>query len=106
MGCHWWSSAGCPTSWFDAPFPLTGRCYTAGFSRKGGISCRYVVAARLALYAPRGRRVERRYFPEAAVREVVVNALVHRDHSIAGADVLLSVFDDRIEVQSPGSLRK
>lgn len=51
-----------------------------------------------------GRRVERRDFPEAAVREVVVNALVHRDYSIAGADVLLSVFNDRIEVQSPGSL--
>ena len=51
-----------------------------------------------------GRRVERRDFPEAAVREVVVNALVHRDYSIAGTDVLLSVFDDRIEVQSPGSL--
>jgi len=51
-----------------------------------------------------GRRVERRDFPEAAVREVVVNALVHRDYSIAGTDVLLSVFDDRIEIQSPGSL--
>ena len=51
-----------------------------------------------------GRRIERRDFPDAAVREVVVNALVHRDYSIAGTDVLLSVFDDRIQVQSPGSL--
>ena len=51
-----------------------------------------------------GRRVERRDYPEEALREVVVNALVHRDYSIAGADVLLSVFNDRIEVQSPGSL--
>ena len=51
-----------------------------------------------------GRRIQRRDFPEEAVREVVVNALIHRDYSIAGTDVLLSVFDDRIEVQSPGSL--
>lgn len=51
-----------------------------------------------------GRRVERPDFPESAVREVVVNALVHRDYSITGTDVLLSVFGDRIEVQSPGSL--
>lgn len=51
-----------------------------------------------------GRRIQRRDFPEEAVREVVVNALIHRDYSIAGSDVLLSVFDDRIEVQSPGSL--
>ena len=51
-----------------------------------------------------GRRVVSRDFPENAVREVVVNALVHRDYSIAGTDVLLSVFDNRIEVQSPGCL--
>ncbi|MCQ3807856.1 MAG: putative DNA binding domain-containing protein [Acidimicrobiaceae bacterium] len=51
-----------------------------------------------------GRRVEHHDFPETAVREIVVNALVHRDYSIAGTDVLLSVFDDRVEVQSPGSL--
>ncbi len=51
-----------------------------------------------------GRRVERPDFPEPAIREVVVNALVHRDYSITGTDVLLSVFGDRIEVQSPGSL--
>lgn len=51
-----------------------------------------------------GRRIQRRDFPEEAVREVVANALIHRDYSIAGTDVLLSVFDDRIEVQSPGSL--
>ncbi|MCY4163355.1 MAG: putative DNA binding domain-containing protein [bacterium] len=51
-----------------------------------------------------GRRVSRPDFPETALREVIVNALAHRDYSITGADVLLSIFDDRIQVQSPGSL--
>ena len=51
-----------------------------------------------------GRRVERHEFPETAIREVVVNALAHRDYSIAGTDVLLAIFADRIEVQSPGIL--
>ena len=51
-----------------------------------------------------GRRVERRDYPATAVREIVVNALVHRDYSIVGTDVLLSIFDDRLEVQSPGNL--
>ncbi len=50
------------------------------------------------------RRVDRWDYPEAAVREVVVNALVHRDYSIAGTDVLLAIFDDRLEVRSPGRL--
>ena len=51
-----------------------------------------------------GRRVDRLGYPEEAVREIVVNALVHRDYSIAGTDVMLSIFEDRLEVRSPGRL--
>lgn len=50
------------------------------------------------------RRIDRWEFPEEVVREVVVNALVHRDYSIAGTDVTLSIFSDRFEIQSPGRL--
>ena len=52
----------------------------------------------------RGRRIDRREYPEAVIRELVVNALVHRDYSIAGADILLEIFSDRLEVTSPGKL--
>ena len=48
--------------------------------------------------------VERWDYPEEALREVLVNALVHRDYSITGTDVLLSIFSNRLEVQSPGRL--
>lgn len=51
-----------------------------------------------------GRRIDRWAFPESVVREAVVNALVHRDYSIAGTDILLTIFEDRLEVQSPGRL--
>ncbi len=51
-----------------------------------------------------GRRVDSWEYPEDAVREIVINALVHRDYSIAGTDVSLSMFSDRLEVQSPGRL--
>lgn len=51
-----------------------------------------------------GRRVDRAAYPETVLREVIVNALVHRDYSIAGSDVTLAVFSDRLEVQSPGRL--
>ena len=50
------------------------------------------------------RRVDRWEFPEAVVREVVGNALVHRDYGIAGTDIMLTIFSNRIEVVSPGRL--
>ena len=50
------------------------------------------------------RRIDRWPFPEAVVRECVANALVHRDYSVAGTDVTLSVFPDRLEIESPGRL--
>jgi ATP-dependent DNA helicase RecG len=50
------------------------------------------------------RRVERWSYPETVLRETIVNALVHRDYSIAGTDITLSIFADRLEVESPGRL--
>lgn len=42
--------------------------------------------------------------PVEALREAVVNAVCHRDYSIAGGAVSLAVFDDRMEVWSDGEL--
>ncbi len=50
------------------------------------------------------RRQERWEYPEEVLREILVNALVHRDYSITGTDVLLTIFSDRLEIQSPGRL--
>ena len=50
------------------------------------------------------RRVERPAYPPDVVREVLVNALVHRDYLLTGTDVEVSVFSDRLEVVSPGRL--
>ena len=49
-------------------------------------------------------RIDRWEFPEEAVREAVVNALVHRDYSILGTDIMLAIYSDRLEVLSPGRL--
>src|SRR5205085_2714225 len=43
-------------------------------------------------------------YPPAVMREAVLNALAHRDYSLQGATVDLTVWDDRIEIRSPGSL--
>ena len=43
-------------------------------------------------------------YSEKAVFEALVNAVVHRDYSIRGSKIRLSMFNDRLEIQSPGSL--
>lgn len=42
-------------------------------------------------------------YPPEAIWEIVVNAIIHRDYSISD-DVQIKIFDNRIEVQSPGRL--
>ncbi len=51
-----------------------------------------------------GRRVERPAYPDDVVREAVVNAVVHRDYSLTATDVELTIYEDRLEVVSPGRL--
>ncbi len=50
------------------------------------------------------RRKERWSLPPVAVREAVVNAVVHTDYAQRGAPLRLSIFDDRLEVENPGLL--
>jgi ATP-dependent DNA helicase RecG len=47
---------------------------------------------------------EQKYiYPEDAVREAILNAIAHRDYSIANA-IEVFFFDDRMEIKSPGAL--
>lgn len=50
------------------------------------------------------RRKDRWSVPPEAVREAVINAVVHTDYSQRGAPIRLSIFDDRIEIENPGLL--
>ena len=49
-------------------------------------------------------RVDLPQYSMRAVFEAVVNAVVHRDYSIRGSAIRLSMFEDRLEIQSPGPL--
>ena len=49
-------------------------------------------------------RVEIPHFSERAMFEALVNAVAHRDYSMAGARVRLHMFGDRIELYVPGGL--
>ena len=49
------------------------------------------------------QREERFDYPEEAIREIVLNMIVHRDYRESG-DSIVKIFDDRIEFFNPGSL--
>jgi predicted HTH transcriptional regulator len=50
------------------------------------------------------KRVERYEYPEKAIREIVANAVIHRDYRITETYTQVNVFEDRIEVFNPGNL--
>lgn len=60
----------------------------------------------LAAHFPPGQilREDRLPVPPDALREVLLNAVMHRDYSQPGGYVAIAVFDDRIEVRSVGAL--
>lgn len=61
----------------------------------------YLVETRLG---PDGRFQEQVRYPEDACREALTNAIAHRDYTIEGRAIEVYVFDDRLEVRSPGAL--
>ena len=52
------------------------------------------------------RRKEILELPEVALREAMVNAVCHRDYLEQGAQVMVEIFDDRVEIYNPGGLPK
>lgn len=52
------------------------------------------------------RRKEILELPEIALREAMVNAVCHRDYLEQGAQVMVEIFDDRVEIYNPGGLPK
>ena len=49
-------------------------------------------------------RVEYPEYPLDAVEEALVNALIHRDYLVIGSEVHVDIFDDRLEIYSPGGM--
>ncbi|MCK4357598.1 MAG: DUF4062 domain-containing protein [Candidatus Cloacimonetes bacterium] len=59
---------------------------------------------RLASKIVEFKRVDIPEYPFEAIREAIVNAIAHRDYLRIGANIQINIFDDRIEVTSPGGL--
>lgn len=48
--------------------------------------------------------ISRWEYPVKAIREAIRNAIVHRDYSLTGKDVKVAIYDDMVEITSPGLL--
>lgn len=49
-------------------------------------------------------RIDEPAYPPLAVREALANAICHRDYSFGGGAVHVAMYDDRLEITSPGTL--
>jgi ATP-dependent DNA helicase RecG len=49
-------------------------------------------------------RVDKPDYAERAVTEILVNALIHRDYLIMGSEIHIDIYDDRLEITSPGGM--
>jgi ATP-dependent DNA helicase RecG len=65
------------------------------------VSATVKIVEGIRVMGPKG--LEAVEYPEVALHEIITNAVLHRDYSVAD-DIHVRVFDNRIEVQSPGVL--
>lgn len=88
--------------------PLTGLRGVGGLVEPGLVEQAWAFVSRTAgvgsTIVDGARRVDRPAYPEAVIREVIVNAVVHRDYLLTSTDIELSVYADSLEVVSPGRL--
>ena len=50
------------------------------------------------------RRIDKYAMPMKAIREAIANAVVHRDYGKDTSFITMNIFDDRVEITSPGAL--
>lgn len=60
--------------------------------------------SKVRFYKDAQYRIDKPDYAERAVTEAVVNALIHRDYIISGCEVHVDMYDDRLEITSPGGM--
>ena len=60
--------------------------------------------SKVRFYKDAQYRVDKPDYAERAVTEAVVNALIHRDYIVPGCEVHVDMYDDRLEITSPGGM--
>jgi ATP-dependent DNA helicase RecG len=83
----------------DTPLTIEGCIYE---QIKAGVKTTQEITENIPKMGATGLEVVHHYPPET-LHEIVTNAVLHRDYSIKD-DIHIRIFDDRVEVQSPGRL--
>jgi ATP-dependent DNA helicase RecG len=50
------------------------------------------------------KRVEQTDYPLEAIREAIVNAIIHRNYQLLGSEVHIDIYNNRLEITSPGGM--
>lgn len=81
-------------------------CVSAGQVHASIEPCIAFIKRNIALSSQVGEvyREDRLEYPLEAVREAVTNAVLHRDYAIADSYIKIAIFDDMLEITSPGPL--
>lgn len=88
----------------DSPYQLDAADITGPLDAQIEGGCRFVARnMKVAAFKDLGRQDLPR-FDMTAVFEAVVNAVAHRDYAIHGAKVRLRLFENRLELHSPGAI--
>ena len=68
--------------------------------------CMAFIKKNIALGATIGEiyRKDRWEYPLEAIREALINAVIHRDYAMLGSDIKVAIYDDMLEITSPGPL--
>ena len=86
------------------PYQLDAADISGPLDTQVANACHFVSKnMKTAAFKYQGRR-DRPQFDMTAVFEAIVNAVAHRDYSIYGSKIRLRLFDDRLELYSPGAI--
>ena len=77
---------------------------TGPLSQQVGAAVKFVIRNMFVATRETPARADLPQYSKRAVFEALVNAVAHRDYSLRGRQIRLSMFADRLEIQSPGSL--
>jgi predicted HTH transcriptional regulator len=88
------------------PYQVDEADISGSLDRQIADACRFVRRnmRTWAIKHPHGGRIDTPQYDLRAVFEAITNAVAHRDYSMGGSKVRLRMFDDRLEIYTPGML--
>ena len=86
------------------PYQLDALDAVGPLGRQVVDACRFVVRNMKTAAVKNLGRIDKPQYDLEAVFEAIVNAVAHRDYSVRGSKVRLRMFENRLEIYSPGSI--